>query len=124
LKKKYLEPNQKLVKNIQYKKNIDETIHLYENLKNIKSDLKRIKISFEKDKNMIIDSNFSSSIFQRVKNQIAENENFENYKQIKFISEELNWFIENEKQILEFYRNKFTEAISKMVNFIIKKNKN
>lgn len=116
-----MEPNQKLVKNIQYKKNIDQTIHLYENLKNIKSDLKRIKINFEKDKNMMIDTNFSSSIFQRVKNQIWENENIENYKQIKFISEELNWFIENEKQILEFYRNKFTEAICKMVNFIFKK---
>lgn len=110
-----MEPNQKLIKNIQHKKNVDETIQLYEKLKNIKTDLKRLKINYEKDKNMMIDTSYSSSVFQRIKNEIAEKENLENYKQIKFISEELNWFIENEQQIMQFYRNKLIEAIGNMV---------
>ena len=112
-----MEPNHKLVKNIQYKKNIDETIHLYEKLKNIKLDLKMMKINFEKDKNMMIDTNYSSSVFQKIKNEIAEKETLENYKTINFFSEDLNWFIENEDKILAFYRNKFHEAIRNMVNF-------
>jgi hypothetical protein len=116
LKKKYVEPHNKLVKNIQYKKNIDETIHLYEKLKNIKLDLKMLKIKFEKEKNMMIDTDYSSSIFKKIKNEIAEKENLENFKATNYLSEDLDWFIENEDRILQFYRNKFNEAIRNMVN--------
>ncbi len=74
-----------------------------------------IKINFEKDKNLMIDTNYSSSLFQKIKNEISENQNLENYKQIKFIKEELDWFIQNENQILDFYKKKFVDAIKQMV---------
>ncbi len=119
MKKKYLEPKEKLTKNINNKKNIDNTIRLYENLKNIKIDFKQLKINFEKEKNLYIDTKHSSAVFQRIKNEICSLGNIEDYKKIEFIKEELNWFIENEPKILDFYKQKFSEAVKKMVKKIL-----
>ena len=83
-------------------------------------DLKMMKINFEKDKNLIIDTQNSSSLFQRIKNEISENQNLENYKKIKLLKEELDWFIDNEAQILDFYKRKFIEAIKIFVIIYLK----
>lgn len=37
-------------------------------------------------------------------------------EKIEFIKEELNWFIENEPKILDFYKQKFSDSVKKMVN--------
>jgi len=88
---------------------------MYEKLKNFKMDLKLMKINFEKDKNMIIDTDYSSSIFQRIKNQIYDDKNLEQYSNLKYIKEDFDWFIQNENLILELYKKKFNEAVMKMV---------
>ena len=74
-----------------------------------------MKINFEKDKNLLIDTTHSSNIFQRIKNEISVNENLVNFQKINYIKEELNWFIDNEPQIFEFYKKKFVDSIKNMV---------
>ena len=116
-----MEPNEKLAKSISNKRNIDDTIRLYENLKNIKIDFKQLKINFEKEKNLYIDTKYSSAVFQRIKNEISlisSNGNIEEYKKLEFIKEELNWFIENEPNILEYYKQKFADSVKKMVKVL------
>ena len=114
-----MEPNEKLAKNIENKRNIDDTIRLYEKLKNIKMDFKQLKINFEKDKNLYIDTRHSSAVFQRIKNEITSLSNLEDYKKLIFIKEDLNWFIDNEPKILEFFKQKFSDSVKKMVKFLI-----
>lgn len=75
-----------------------------------------LKISFEKDKKLIIDTQHSSALFQRIKNEIATNANSESFKNIKYIKEELTWFIENEAEILEFYKQKFANSVRSLVS--------
>lgn len=111
LKKKYIEPYEKLNKNIQNKINIDQTIEIYEKLKNIKADIKMMKMYFEKDNSLLLDSNNTFLCYQRIKKNTSETD----YKGFNYIKEELEWFKINDEKIFVCFRNKFHEAIKQMV---------
>jgi hypothetical protein len=118
LKKKYLEPYDKFIKNISHKHKIDKTIEVYELIKNFKSEIKMLKIYFDSDKNLIIDSNnfLVFSTFLKIKKIIIERES--DLSGILYIDEDLSWFRENEEKMLKSFRTKFHDAIKSMVKII------
>ena len=121
MKKKYLEPYDKFIKNISHKHKIDKTIEVYELIKNFKSEIKMLKIYFDPDKNLIIDTNnfLVFSTFLKIKKIIIERES--DLSGILYIDEDLSWFRENEEKMLKSFRTKFHDAIKSMVkiNFLL-----
>ncbi len=110
MKKKYIEPHDKLSKNISNKHNIDNTIELFEKLKKFKTDVKVLKVYFEKD-NPLSDSPNSISHYQKIKKDIANS----NIKGLNYIKDELDWINTNDERIMQHFRTKFQDAIMNMV---------
>lgn len=104
LKKKYIEPFEKLRNSITNKSNIDSVITLYENVKNFKSEIKVLKNHYTKNTLTLTNSNFD--LFIKIKNYP-----FGQFLGIAFIKEETEWFKQNEEQILSRFRKKFEESI-------------
>ena len=104
LKKKYIEPFEKLNKALINKKNIEKIIILFDKAKKFKEDIKIIKIHFDKDTLLISLQNFD--VFLR----LIKNDNTE-LKGITFIQEEYDWFMNNKENILNKYRQLFVKNV-------------
>ncbi len=115
MKKKYIEPYDKLNRSITNKKNLDETLDLYEKIKNIKENFKMMRLYFEKE-SLITESFNSLGTFTKLKKSLAEiNEANINFSEINILKEDLDWFQNNEEKMMNNFRNKFYEAIRQMV---------
>jgi hypothetical protein len=77
--------------------------------------MKIIRMYFENEKNLIVDSNnfliFNS--FIKIKKIISVRES--DISGILYIGDDLSWFKENEANILKSFRSKFHEVIKSMV---------
>jgi hypothetical protein len=113
IKKKYIEPFDKLSKNVQNKQNIDRTIEVFEKVKNFKTNVKYLKYYVEKD-NFTSDSSTYITYFQNIRRDITA----EIFKNINYIRDEVEWFHLNQEKILTNFRTKFHEAIRLMVNIV------
>ena len=114
IKKKYIEPYEKLNKSIINKKNIDETIFLCEISRNFKKDFNIIKNHFDKETLTISEKNLE--IFLRL-----EKYSLNNLIGINFIKEEIEWYQKNKNNILEKFIIKLEKEIINKNNKEIKK---
>ena len=109
LKKKYIEPFEKLTKALLNKTNIEKMMILFDKAKKFKEDIKFLKSHYEKDTLLLSLQNFD--VFLRLmKEDISE------LKGIMFIKEEYDWFETNKENILNKYRQLFVK------NFMNKNN--
>ena len=104
LKKKYIEPFEKLIKALINKTNIEKMMILFEKAKRFKEDIKIIKSHYDKDTLLLSLQNFD--VFLR----LIKNDNFE-LKGIIFIKEEYDWFSTNKENILNKYRQLFIKNV-------------
>ena len=105
LKKKYIEPFEKLQKALTNKANIEKMMRLFENAKKFKENVNTIKLHYEKDTLLLSNQNYD--VFLNLI-QINLNE----LKGIIFIKEEYDWFCTNKDNILNKYRQLFIKSIS------------
>ena len=105
LKKKYIEPFEKLQKALKNKANIEKMMRLFENAKIFKENVNIIKLHYEKDTLLLSNQNFDVFL-----NLIKINLN--ELKGIIFIKEEYDWFCTNKDNILNKYRQLFIKSIS------------
>lgn len=104
LKKKYIEPFEKLNKALLNKTNIEKMMMLFEKAKKFKEDVASLKIHYEKDTLLLSFQNFD--VFLRlIKIDICE------LKGILFIKEEYDWFTTNKDNILNKYRQLFVKNV-------------
>ncbi|MCQ2816016.1 MAG: hypothetical protein MJ252_02010 [archaeon] len=104
LRKKYIEPFEKLKKSITNKNNIDSAISLYEGVKAFKNDIKIIQTHFEKNTLTVSQNNFD--LFIKIKRYPLSQ-----FTGVNYVTSELNWFNSNEELIMQKFRDKFVEAI-------------
>ena len=109
LKKKYIEPFEKLTKALLNKTNIEKMMILFDKAKKFKEDIKFLKSHYDKDTLLLSLQNFD--VFLRLmKEDISE------LKGIMFIKEEYDWFETNKENVLNKYRQLFVK------NFMNKNN--
>ena len=104
LKKKYIEPFEKLMRALANKENIDKIMLLFEKAKKFKEDIKLIKSHYDKDTLLLSLQNFD--VFLR----LIKEENNE-LKGIIFIKEEYDWFTLNKENILNKFRQLFIKNV-------------
>ena len=104
LKKKYIEPFEKLNNALINKSNIEKMIILFDKAKKFKEDVKIIKTHYEKDTLLLSMQNFDVYL------RLVQNKN-EQLKGIVFIKEEYDWLMMNEENILEKYRQIFIKKV-------------
>jgi len=104
LKKKYIEPFEKLNKALINKTNIEKIMILFDKAKKFKEDIKIIKTHYDKDTLLISLQNFD--VFLR----LIKNDNTE-LKGITFIQEEYDWLMNNKENILNKYRQLFVKNV-------------
>ena len=104
LKKKYIEPFEKLNNALINKSNIEKMIILFDKAKKFKEDVKIIKTHYEKDTLLLSLQNFDVYL------RLVQNKN-EQLKGIVFIKEEYDWLVMNEENILEKYRQIFIKKV-------------
>ncbi len=105
LKKKYIEPFEKLQKALINKTNIEKMMVLFENAKKFKENVNIIKLHYEKDTLLLSSQNFDVYL-KLVKSNLLE------LKGIYFIKDEYGWFCNNKDNILNKYRQLFLKNIS------------
>ena len=105
LKKKYIEPFEKLQKALINKTNIEKMMVLFENAKKFKENVSIIKLHYEKDTLLLSSQNFDVYL-KLVKSNLLE------LKGIYFIKDEYDWFCNNKDNILNKYRQLFLKNIS------------
>ena len=104
LKKKYIEPFEKLNKALLNKANIEKTMILFEKAKKFKEDITSLKTHYDKDTLLLSLQNFD--VFLRlIKIDLSE------LKGIFFIKEEYDWFTTNKENILNKYRQLFIKNV-------------
>ena len=104
LKKKYIEPFEKLNKALINKVNIEKTMILFEKAKKFKEDITSLKTHYDKDTLLLSLQNFD--VFLRlIKIDLSE------LKGIFFIKEEYDWFTTNKENILNKYRQLFIKNV-------------
>ena len=109
LKKKYIEPFEKLNKALVNKENIEKIMILFDKAKKFKEDITFLKSHYDKDTLLLSLQNFD--VFLRLmKDDIS------GLKGIIFIKEEYEWFETNKENILNKYRQLFIK------NFMSKNN--
>ena len=104
LKKKYIEPFEKLNNALINKSNIEKMIILFDKAKKFKEDVKIIKTHYEKDTLLLSLQNFDVYL------RLVQSKN-EQLKGIVFIKEEYDWLMMNEENILEKYRQIFIKKV-------------
>ena len=105
LKKKYIEPFEKLQKALTNKTNIEKMMLLFENAKKFKENVNIIKSHYEKDTLLLSSQNYEVYL------QLSQT-NLIELKGILFIKEEYDWFNNNKDNILNKYRQLFIKNIS------------
>ena len=105
LKKKYVEPFEKLQKALMNKTNIEKMMLIFENAKKFKENVNIIKSHYEKDTLLLSSQNYDVYL-QLVETNLME------LKGIYFIKEEYDWFSNNKDNILNKYRLLFIKNIS------------
>ena len=104
LKKKYIEPFEKLNKALINKANIEKMMILFEKAKKFKEDITSLKTHYDKDTLLLSLQNFD--VFLRlIKIDLSE------LKGIFFIKEEYDWFTTNKENILNKYRQLFIKNV-------------
>lgn len=104
LKKKYIEPFEKLNKALLNKANIEKMMILFEKAKKFKEDITSLKTHYDKDTLLLSLQNFD--VFLRlIKIDLSE------LKGIFFIKEEYDWFTTNKENILNKYRQLFIKNV-------------
>ena len=104
LKKKYIEPFEKLNNALINKSNIEKMIILFDKAKKFKEDVKIIKTHYEKDTLLLSLQNFDVYL------RLVQSKN-DQLKGIVFIKEEYDWLVMNEENILEKYRQIFIKKV-------------
>jgi len=105
LKKKYIEPFEKLQKALLNKSNIEKMMLLFENAKKFRENVKIIKSHYEKDTLLLSSQNYD--VYLNLMNT-----NLIELKGILFIKEEYDWFSNNKDNILNKYRQLFIKNVS------------
>ena len=105
LKKKYVEPFEKLQKALMNKTNIEKMMLIFENAKKFKENVNIIKSHYEKDTLLLSSQNYDVYL-QLVETNLME------LKGIFFIKEEYDWFSNNKDNILNKYRLLFIKSVS------------
>ena len=105
LKKKYIEPFEKLQKALLNKSNIEKMMLLFENAKKFRENVKIIKSHYEKDTLLLSSQNYD--VYLNLMNS-----NLIELKGILFIKEEYDWFSNNKDNILNKYRQLFIKNVS------------
>ena len=105
LKKKYIEPFEKLQKALTNKTNIEKMMVLFENAKKFKENMNIIKSHYEKGTLLLSSQNYEVYL------QLSQT-NLIELKGILFIKEEYDWFNNNKDNILNKYRQLFIKNIS------------
>ena len=105
LKKKYIEPFEKLQKALTNKTNIEKMMLLFENAKKFKENVIIIKSHYEKDTLLLSSQNYEVYL------QLSQT-NLIELKGILFIKEEYDWFNNYKDNILNKYRQLFIKNIS------------
>ena len=105
LKKKYIEPFEKLQKALLNKSNIEKMMLLFENAKKFRENVKIIKSHYEKDTLLLSSQNYDVYLNLMNTNLIELNG-------ILFIKEEYDWFSNNKDNILNKYRQLFIKNVS------------
>ena len=104
LKKKYIEPFEKLNKALTNKINIEKLMVLFDKAKKLKEDIKILKGHYEKDTLLLSLQNFD--IYLR----LTQIDNAE-LKGIFYIKEEYEWFMMNKDNILNKFRQLFVKNV-------------
>jgi hypothetical protein len=105
LKKKYIEPFEKLQKALINKTNIEKMMLIFENAKKFKENVNIIKSHYEKDTLLLSSQNYD--VYLNLMNT-----NLIELKGILFIKEEYDWFSNNKDNILNKYRQLFIKNVS------------
>ena len=105
LKKKYIEPFEKLQKALINKTNIEKMMLLFEEAKKFKENVNLIKIHYEKDTLLLSSQNYDVYL-KLVETNLIE------LKGIFFIKDEYEWFCNNKENILNKYRQLFIKNVS------------
>ena len=105
LKKKYIEPFEKLKKALINKTNIEKMMLLFEEAKKFKENVNLIKMHYEKDTLLLSSQNYDVYL-KLVETNLIE------LKGIFFIKDEYDWFCSNKDNILNKYRQLFIKNIS------------
>ena len=105
LKKKYIEPFEKLQKALINKTNIEKMMLLFEEAKKFKENVNLIKMHYEKDTLLLSSQNYDVYL-KLVETNLLE------LKGIFFIKDEYEWFCSNKDNILNKYRQLFIKNIS------------
>ena len=105
LKRKYIEPFEKLKQSITNKANIDEVIILYDSTKNFKNDIKLLHNHYLQD-TLTLNAN-TFDLYIRIKTKYPLNK----FINITYIKEEFEWFNRTDSNIISKYRTKFEESI-------------
>lgn len=149
LKRKYVESTDKLIKSSVAKSNIDFTLKVIEKLKGFVADVKLMKIYYEKDNKILLDtetpfkcflnlSNFLSKELKEMKpyTEVASSKDSKltsksfyilkvgsfqtvNINDISVIRNDVEWFEESKSKILNLFRAKFYDAIKLQVCIVI-----
>ena len=105
LKKKYIEPFEKLQKSLTNKINIEKMMSIFENAKKFKEYVNIIKLHYEKDTLLLSNQNYDVYL-DLVQYNLSE------LKGIIFIKDEYEWFCNNKNNILNKYRQLFIKSVT------------